>query len=177
MAPVKGWHWLTLLLFLGCLSGCQLPAPVAQVQVTSDPPRDRIEAVLPSVLDHVAQVRVHGPATGKSILGPQDGAFEVTAEQALRIALASCVRFYCTPDERAITERMGASPGIVLDFLSPQDVPTSLPLPGWFGPLRGREEMERVEGLYLILEPGQWAEVTARHADGTWSCWKSNWGW
>lgn len=168
MAPVKGWHWLPVLLLLGCLRGCQL---------TSDPPRARIEAALPNLLGRVAQVRVYRPASGKGTLGSQDAAFDPTAEEALRIAMASCVRFYCTPDEQQVLGRMEASSGIMLDFRSPQDVPTSLPLPGWFGPLRGREEMKQVERLYFILEEGQWAEVIARRADDTWSCWKSNWGW
>jgi len=155
---VRGRHWLAVLLLLGCLPGCQL---------TSDPSRARIEAVLPSLLEQVAQVTVYRSA--------RENTFEPTAEEALRIAMASCVRFYCTPDEGAILERMEASSGIVLDSQSPQDVPTSLPLPGWFGPLRGCEEMKGVERLYLILERGQWAEVIACSADGTWSCWKSNW--
>jgi len=143
--------------------------------MTSDPPRARIEAALPSLLEQVARVKVYRPAGENSTLGPQDAAFESTAGEALCIAMASCVRFYCTPDEQQILEWMEASSGMVLDFQSPQDVPTALPLPGWFGPLRGYEEMKGVERLYLILELGQWSEVIARSTDDTWSCWKSNW--
>ena len=165
---MKGWRWLAVTLLLCCLSGCQL-------HLTSNPPRARIEAALPSLLEQVAQVETFGPAGGENILRPEDTAFESTARDALRIAMASCVRFYCTPDEREILGRMEAHSGIVLDFQSPQDVPTALPLSGWFGPLRGCEEMRGVKRLYLILERGHWTEVIAHSADGTWSCWKSNW--
>ncbi|MEA3345510.1 MAG: hypothetical protein U9Q78_04595 [Chloroflexota bacterium] len=160
-------------ILLCLLSGCRLPAPVAQV--TGRPPRARIEAALPSLLEQVEQVTVYGPDEGKRTLQPQDVAFDSTVREALRIAMASCVRFYCTPREEAILGRMETDSGIQLDFQPPQDVPTALPLPGWFGPLRGCEEMKGVESLYLILEKGRWAEVIARGADGTWSCWKSNW--
>lgn len=166
--PVRGWRWLVMTLFLCCLSGCQL-------RLTSNPPQARIEAALPSLLEQVAQVETFGPSKDANILRPEDAAFEPTAREALRIAMASCVRFYCTPDEGEILERMEAHSGIVLDFQSPQDVPTALPLSGWFGPLRGCEEMEEVKRLYLILEPGHWTEVIARSTDGSWSCWKSNW--
>ena len=79
---MRGRHWLAVLLLLGCLPGCQL---------TSDPPRARVEAVLPSLLEQVAQVTVYRSA--------RENTFEPTAEEALRIAMASCVRVYCTPDE------------------------------------------------------------------------------
>jgi len=175
MAFVRELHGLSslaarggvVLLFLGSITGCQL---------SSDPPRARIEAALPSLLDEVAQVTVYGSVT--------ETGFEPSAEEALRIAMASCVRFYCPPDSVPSFERAPAhnpapttpsSRSVMLEFRSPQDVPTALPLPGWFGPLRGREKMAQVERLGIILEQGQWAEVIARQADGGWSCWKSNW--
>ena len=163
---------LIAFLLLFSLSGCHQKLSWS---ITSHPPRQRIEAALPNLLDQVARVRVYGPANENNLLRPQDMAFGPTVGEALRIAMASCVRFYCPPDEEGVLEQVETGAGIVLDFESPQDVPTSSPLPGWFGPLRGCEEMKQVERLYLILGQGQWAEVIARSADGEWSCWKSNW--
>ena len=123
----------------------------------------------------MAQVTVYG--------SEREITSEPIAEEALRTAMASCVRFHCPPDSVPSLERGSAqlpqltmpnSQCILLDFQSPQDVPTALPLPGWFGPLRGSEEMRQVERLCIILQRGRWAEVIAHHADSTWSCWKSN---
>ena len=66
--------------------------------------------------------------------------------------------------------------GLVLDYYSPQDLPTSVPLAGWFGPLRGFEQMHAAVRVYLIPERSWWTEVIALSAQGTWTCWKSNWG-
>jgi len=163
---------LIALLLLCCLSGCyQIPS----WSLGSHPPRAWVEAGLPNLLEQVARARVYRPGNESNVLRPQDTAFEPTVGEALRIAMASRVRFYCAPDEEGILQQVGTGAGIVLDFESPQDVPTSSPLPGWFGPLRGCEEMKQVERLYLIPEHGQWTGVIARSADGNWSCWKSNW--
>jgi hypothetical protein len=175
VAFVRRRHWSyalaarlgAALLSLACVSGCQL---------SSDPPRARIEAALPSLLQKVSGMTEYGPSAERTS--------ESGTEEVLRIAMASCVRFYCLPDDIPNLARGQApmpeltSPDsqlILLDFRSPEDVPTALPLSGWFGPLRGYEAMRQVERLAIILERGQWAEVVARHTDGTWSCWKSNW--
>lgn len=157
----------TAILLMGWTSGCAL---------TGDPPRARIEAALPGLRKQVLQVTVRGSSAQ---LTP-----EVSAEDLLRVAMASCVRYYCPPEGAPGSEH--ASPDsalpasqeshlIVLDFRSPQNVPTALPLSGWFGPLRGSEEMKQVTHLQITLERGQWPEVTAHHADATQSCWRSNW--
>jgi len=163
---------LIVFLLLCCLSGCQRISPPS---LTSRPPREHIEAALPHLLEQVARVRVYGPAKENRVLGPQHGTSRPTVGEALRVAMASCVRFYCTPDEERVLQRVKTASGTILDFEPPQEVPTSSPLPGWFGPLRGYEEMGQVERLYLIPEQGRWTEVIARGASGDWSCWKSNW--
>lgn len=140
--------------------------------ISGEPPRDRIEAALPGLRGDVAGFEVVGPA---SHLGPDD---------VLRIGMASCVRHHCVPaggtgDElsstadREIADRNSSF--ATLQFQPPRDMPTALPLPGWFGPLRGYEEMGQVRQLSVVIRQGLWAEVIAHHSDSTQTCWRSNW--
>jgi hypothetical protein len=175
MAPVRAHPCLpagvvqavAVVLLLGWVSGCS---------ITGEPSRARIESALPSLRDQVAQMSVHGSETELTS--------GLSADDALRVAMASCVRYYCLPEGLPGVERRSLIDAeladrvprrVALEFQSPQNVPTALPLSGWFGPLRGHEEMMQVRQLHIVLRQGQWAEVIARHEDDTWSCWRSNW--
>jgi len=156
-----------VVLLIGWTSGCSL---------TGEPPRGRIEAALPNLREQVSRMTTPGPSAG--------AASELSVDDLLRVSMASCVRYYCSPDGAASSQLGLPDSGppddqearlILIDFFSPQDMPTALPLPGWFGPLRGREEMRQVVRLQVTLTRGRWPDVIAHHADATRSCWRSNW--
>ena len=73
-----------VILLMGWTSGCAL---------TGDPPRARIEAALPGLRAQVDQVTVHASGTQ---FEP-----EISSEDLLRVAMASCVRYYCPVEDTA----------------------------------------------------------------------------
>jgi hypothetical protein len=154
---------IAVVLLLGWTAACS---------ISGEPPRERIESALPDLNQHIARYDVVGPAANLS------------PDEVLRIAMASCVRYHCPPESSPGRDAVSGADGVIVDrnslmaileFQSPRNVPTTLPLPGWFGPIRGYEEMTQVRQLSVALRPGVWADVIARHSDSTRTCWKSNW--